>query len=91
MEYVAGQALRMNAHERRLQGRGDIAQPERYCLLRSSRSYAFKPINSEMSKPGWEIRFGNFSKLNIRQTILVSSATPVTLLILKMHESVDWA
>jgi hypothetical protein len=44
-----------------------------------------------MSKPGWEIRFGNFSKLNIRQTILVSSATPVTLLILKMHESVDWA
>jgi hypothetical protein len=35
-----------------------------------------------MFKPGWEIRFGYFSKLNVGQTILISSATRMAFSIL---------
>jgi hypothetical protein len=74
MEYIAGQALRMNADQGRTKREGNVAQPERYRFLYSHRTYPLKPVDSEMSKLAGEIRFGDLSKLNVRQTILVSSA-----------------
>jgi len=74
MEYIAGQALRMNADQGWAKRKGDIAQPKRYRFFYSRRAYALKPVDSEMSELTGEIRFGDLSKLNVRQTILVSSA-----------------
>ncbi len=67
VEHVAGQALRVDADQRRLAPRGHLAHPQDHALLhltfpRLGVIGSFEAINAEMAESAGEIGFGDFAK-----------------------------
>src|ERR1022692_2327040 len=59
VENVAREALRVNAHQRRQRTVRHIAHLQHDGFFQAVIEAAFKSVDSKVSKPGWEIRFGS--------------------------------
>src|ERR1700722_10040825 len=62
MEDIAGEALRMDAYQRRQRALGDFAHPENRGFCHAILRETFESVDAKVSKPGWKIRFGDLAQ-----------------------------